>query len=439
MHVVIIGAGWAGLAAAIELSRADMRITLIEAAEQAGGRARRVAARGMSFDNGQHLMMGAYGEMLRLLRDIRMPEEHLFHRRRLRLEMRSPQQSTVCLAFPALPAPWHVVTGFINASGLGWAERYRALALCTQLLFSGFKLKRDVSVAEWLQGCKQPSSLIKALWEPLCLATLNTPLQQASAQVFVHVLHEVFAGRRSDSDMLFPLTDLGGVFPDPAVRYVLAQGGKTLFGERVLGLDIRDGRIYGVSTRRSEIKADRVIVAASPSECLRLIEPHAPLSDLARQLAALRYEPICTVYLQYPSETRLGSEMIGLLDGTGQWILDLGAAGQPGRMAVVISGPGPHMAWDNETLIARIRKQLLQHFPQWPEPSDVLVIREKRATFCCHAGIEVQRPAARTALQGLWLAGDYTDTGLPATLEGALRSGVRCAREIIRESPAGTD
>ena len=437
MHVAIIGAGWAGLAAAIELSRAGIRVTLIEAARQAGGRARCVETQGMSFDNGQHLMMGAYGEMLRLLRDIGMAEEQLFHRRRLRLEMHSPQRSTVCLDFPLLPAPWHVVAGFIKASGLSWMERYRALALCTQLFFSGFTLKRDIGVAEWLQDCKQPPSLIKALWEPLCLAALNTPLQQASAKVFVHVLHQVFAGGRSDSDMLFPRTDLGGIFPDPAVGFVEAQGGKALFGERVLGLDIRDGRIRGVATRRGDIEADRVLVAASPGECLRLIEPHAPLHDLARQIAALRYEPICTVYLQYPSDIRLGSEMIGLLDGTGQWILDLGAAGQSGRMAVVISGPGPHMAWENDALIAHIRDQLQEHFPQWPEPSHALVIREKRATFSCRAGIEAQRPSARTGVEGLWLAGDYTDTGFPATLEGALRSGVRCAREIIAERAAG--
>jgi predicted NAD/FAD-dependent oxidoreductase len=155
------------------------------------------------------------------------------------------------------------------------------------------------------------------------------------------------------------------------------------------------------------------------------------LNDIARQLSALRYEPICTVYLQYPPEVKLGGEMTGLLDGTGQWILDLGAAGHPGRMAVVISGPGPHMAWDNDTLITRIRHELSQHFPQWPAPAHSLVIREKRATFSCHAGIKSLRPAVETPVEACWLAGDYTDTGFPATLEGALRSGVLCAKKIL--------
>jgi squalene-associated FAD-dependent desaturase len=436
MHVAIIGAGWAGLAAAVELSRADIQVTLIEAAKQAGGRARRVEAQGMSFDNGQHLLLGAYGEMLRLLEVMGIGEKQMFSRRSLRLEMRSPQHERICIEFPTLPAPWHVVAGFARTKGMSRVERYRALALCTQLFFSGFKLDRDLSVAEWLHRAKQPERLIKALWEPLCLAALNTPAQQASAEIFIHVLHEAFAGERSNADMLFPLTDLGGVFPDPALSFIQRHGGTLRLGERVASLDIRDGSIRGVITRHRDIPVDHAVIATSPSECLRLIGSHPSLNDISRQLAMLRYEPICTVYLQYPPEIRLGNEMMGLLDGMGQWILDLGDTGYPGRMAVVISGPGPHMDMDNDALIASIRHELSRHFAQWPAPSRSFVIREKRATFSCHVGIQALRPASRTPVSGLWLAGDYTDTGLPSTLEGALRSGVLSAQQILATRPA---
>jgi squalene-associated FAD-dependent desaturase len=434
MHAVIIGAGWAGLAAAIELSRAGIRVTLIEAARQAGGRARCVETQDMAFDNGQHLMLGAYSEMLRLLRVIGVPEEQVFHRRPLRLEMRTPRQEAMCIEFPALPAPWHVVAGFARAKGLSASERYRALALCTQLFFSGFKLAKDLSVAAWLQDAKQPERLIKALWEPLCLAALNTPLDQASAQTFIHVLHEAFAGERRDADMLFPRVDLGAVFPQPALEFIRAHGGTLRFGERVMSLQISDGRITGVITRQGVIHADHVVMAAAPSEALRLMQPQPLLHDIARQLAMLCYEPICTVYLQYPAGIGLGCEMLGLLDGTGQWLLDLESAGHPGRMALVISGPGPHMTQDNAALCADVTAQISAHYPNWPAPTHSLVIREKRATFSCHADVAALRPRTRTAVTGCWLAGDYTDTGLPATLEGALRSGVRAAREIM-----GTD
>jgi squalene-associated FAD-dependent desaturase len=268
------------------------------------------------------------------------------------------------------------------------------------------------------------------LWEPLCLAALNTPLSQASAEIFITVLHEAFAGERSAADLLYPRADLGSIFPEPAIRFIREHGGTVRFRERVVSLAIRDGRIDGVTSRRGIIRSDHVIIAASPGECLRLTAPHPLLTGIARQLAMLRYEPICTIYLQYPAGVRLGGEMVGMLDGMGQWIHDLGDTGHPGRMAVVISGPGSHMTLDNDALIARIRAEVTRLFPRWPTPSHALVIREKRATFSCHSGVKALRPAARTAVPGLWLAGDYTDTGLPATLEGAVRSGVNSAQQI---------
>jgi hydroxysqualene dehydroxylase len=116
MHVVIVGAGWSGLAAAIELSHHGIEVALIKAAKRVGGRARRVEAHAASYDNGQHLMVGAGHEMLRLPRSIGVPEEQVFHLRPLRLEMRAARNAIVCVNFPVLPAPWHVLSGFANAS-----------------------------------------------------------------------------------------------------------------------------------------------------------------------------------------------------------------------------------------------------------------------------------------------------------------------------------
>ena len=164
---------------------------------------------------------------------------------------------------------------------------------------------------------------------------------------------------------------------------------------------------------------------------MRLIEPHPLLNNISGLIAKLRYEPICTIYLQYPSDTRLGSEMMGLLDGMAQWIFDLSASGHPGRMAAVISGPGPHTEEDNTTLVDVISKEISKHFPDWPPPENNFVIREKRASFSSHVGVNANRPGMSTPVQGCWLAGDYTATGLPATLEGAIRSGISAAQAIL--------
>lgn len=430
LRVVVVGAGWAGLAAAVELSRAGLRPTLIEAAARPGGRARRVDVHGLRCDNGQHLMMGAYRTLRELLECVGVPETQLFDRRPLSLEMRTPRHA-VRLRFPPLPAPWHVIAGFLTARGLTHADRYRALRLCIDVSRTGFTLARDEALDAWLRHAGQSDRLIASLWEPLCLAALNTPIATASARVFLRVLKEVFGGVRSDSDMLFPRVDLGAVFPEPALRYLADRGADLRFGERVTAIDLDGNRIRGLVTRGGHVPADQVILAASPESCLRLIAAHPALAGVARRLSALRHEPICTVYLQYPPDVRLGTEMVGLLEATAQWVLDLRGAGQPGRMAAVISGPGPHMGWRHADLIERVRGELAAHFPEWPPPLRAWTIREKRATFSCRAGIDELRPAAETPLGGLWLAGDYTDTGLPATLEGALRSGRRAAAAVL--------
>jgi uncharacterized protein with NAD-binding domain and iron-sulfur cluster len=123
--------------------------------------------------------------------------------------------------------------------------------------------------------------------------------------------------------------------------------------------------------------------------------------------------------------------MTGLLGTVSQWIFDRGIHGQRGLMAVVISGDGEHMERNNEDLCAKVSEELARHFPRWPAPLATHCIREKRATFAATVNVNRLRPGQRTPLKGLWLAGDYTDTGLPATLEGAVRSGMMCAREII--------
>jgi len=124
---------------------------------------------------------------------------------------------------------------------------------------------------------------------------------------------------------------------------------------------------------------------------------------------------------------------VGMLDGTAQWAFDRRVCGQPGLMAVVISASGPHMAMGNEALIERVAGELAQLNPHWAEVEDAMVIREKRATFACKVGVNTLRPPTATAVHGCWLAGDFVDTGYPATLEGAIRSGLKCAHGILQE------
>ncbi|HHH36593.1 MAG TPA: FAD-dependent oxidoreductase [Gammaproteobacteria bacterium] len=428
--VVVVGGGWAGLAAAVSLCRQGMPVTLLEAAPRLGGRARVIEAGDQRLDNGQHLIIGACHALLDLLRTLGVEERLAFRRFPLRLEMHSPAGLALGLAPPALPAPLHLFMALGLARGLDAGSRLRALRGCLALAGAGGD---DEPLGAFLARHGQTETLRRRLWEPLCLAMLNTPLAVASTRVFAATLKTVFARHRRDADLLIPRGDLEALLPEPARCWIEAHGGRVITGCRVTALELAEGRIAAVITRDGRrLGVERLILALPPRACRRLLSPHPVFRTVTQRLAALRTSPISTVYLRYTPAVRLAQPMLGLLEMTGQWLFDRGYSGQPGLMAVVISGPGPHMAMDRQALATRVAEELAALFPRWPLPRDIRVVREKQATFLCHSGVEALRPAPSTPVANCWLAGDHVDTGLPATLEGAVRSGIHSARSLMR-------
>ncbi len=440
-HVLIVGGGWAGMAAALELSRHQIPVTVFESAKQLGGRARNVMQGGQCLDNGQHLLIGAYRETLRLLQLMSISEADVLQREPLSLHVIGLTHSLELKA-PPLPAPLHLVWALLTAKGIGYRDKLQALRMSLSLSLSGFSLAQDISVAELLHHHRQGEALIRDFWAPLCIATLNTPLAHASAQVFLRVLKDSFSQRRTDADLLTPRVPLGTLFPEAVADHISHHAHSAVrLQERGIELEIAQNRVEGLRTSTQRYRAKDIILAVSPSAATRLLSPHAALAPLAGRVAQLGSQPIVTVYLQYPSGHRLSQTMLGLSDALSQWLFDRRVCGQPGLIAVVISAEGAHMAWDNEQLIKAVTTELRSHFPTWPEVEQAMVIREKRATFECRVGIEPLRPSNTTPVNGLWLAGDYTDTGYPATLEGAVRSGIQCAHRIIEQrqsSPTNT-
>lgn len=431
-RVAIIGGGWAGLTAAAQLSAHRAEVTVFESARQLGGRARRVPFDDQGVDNGQHLLLGAYHDTLELLQTIGVEADEVLYRAPLSLPIWGLDGDRISLQAAALPAPLHLLFGLLRAGGLSAGERLAALRFGAWLHRNGHELARDRCVTELLQERNQPQRVIDALWGPLCLAALNTPPALASARVFLRVLHDAFRQRRSDSDLLFTVADLGALLPEPARDYIERHGGIVQLGRRIEALCIEDGRVVGIEGGGERQDFDHVVVATSAPAAGRLLEGHPAMADTAAALRRLRHQPLCTVYLQYADPAvRLPAPMIGVMGGTAQWVFDRYVNDQPGLLAVVMSGDGPHMKMDNAALGARITSELATLFPHWPAPARTLIIREKRGTFSCDLESQSLRPGIATAVSGCWLAGDYTDTGYPGTLEGAVRSGVECARAIL--------
>ncbi|MDX9767788.1 MAG: hydroxysqualene dehydroxylase HpnE [Ectothiorhodospiraceae bacterium] len=427
-RVVVVGGGWAGLAAACELAARGVPVTLIEAAQHVGGRARTIELDGRSVDNGQHLLLGACTSTLKLLATIGVRESDALLRLPLDLSLRRLDGGeTIEMSSLYLPAPWHLLAGLLGMRGITLGERLKAISGLPSMLRE--TPDEQETVDGWLRRHGQSPDLIEGLWEPLCLSILNTPGTRASAGLFVTTLQESFMGSREHSDLLVPKVDLGRLLPQPASRFIETTGGDIRLGTRVTHLRADDNRVTGLHLADdTELPAPRVILATPPWITAQLLAEHPQTAAIAQDLAALAYEPICTVYIQYPESVKLGAPLVGVLDATSQWVFDRSYTGHPGLMAVVISGGGPHMDLDNRMLIGEVQAELRRLFPHWPEPLGGWAVREKRATFRAAPGCETLRPAHATALTGLWLAGDYTRTGLPATLEGAIRSGIQAAQ-----------
>jgi len=433
-RVVIIGGGWAGIAAALELSQHYIPFTLLESAPQLGGRARTVTHNGLDVDNGQHLLIGAYHEILRLLSVMGINESSVLSRESLNLLVQENGES-LQLSAPPLPAPLHLLWALASAKGISRYDKWQAIRISLHLRLSGYKLAEDCSVADLLTRYNQSEELIRRFWEPLCIATLNTPLDKASAAVFLRVLQDSFTRQRTDADLLIPRVPLGTLLPDTAASFLEKRHGKEtiLLRHRVSSLQIEQEGITGIGGNFGEIETSEVILAVSPQAAARLLRLQPGLKSFADQIDQLGHQPIITAYLQFPTDFRLPQPMLGLSTRLAQWLFDRRLCDQPGLIAVVISAEGEHSRWDNSRLLERLQQELREEFPNWPAFEQAWVIREKRATFECRVGIATLRPDNNTPIKGLWLAGDYTDTGYPATLEGAVRSGVQCARRLIEQ------
>lgn len=429
--VIVVGGGWAGLSCAVELVEAGYQVTLLEAAPQPGGRARGVDFAGLTVDNGQHLLIGAYRQTLQLLQKIGLKEFALFSRLPMRLLLHATDGKQINLTLPpSLPAPVNLAWALLTMQGFGWAARFRALGFALRMRLRRFQLSEDQTLSSLLQACGQTPELMHGLWEPLCLATLNTPIEEASAQLFLNVLRDSFTHHARDTDILLPHSDIGELFPAQVSGWLRSSGGQLLFGQRVSRLVYDQSRITGVVCGEQEYSASHVVLACPLEQSRRLLPQLPQLAPLHKSLQALDSYPITTVYLRYAEAIDLPYPLYGLLDTHAQWLVDRAHCGQPDLLAVVISGPGSHMKTDRKALAQVIIKEISEHLPQLAAPLDFFVIKEKRATFRAVAGVDRLRPQNKTRLAGLWLAGDYTLGPYPATLEGAVRSGVQCARLI---------
>ena len=453
MKVAVIGAGWAGMAAAIAHVQAGRQVTVFEAARTVGGRARAVPATlpdgsAVVLDNGQHILIGAYAESLRLMRHVGMDPSAALLRLPLTLQFPDGQG----LRLPDLAPPFDALLGIVQARGWGWADKLALLRTATAWQLRGFRCAAGTSVAK-LCASLTPRLMAEFI-DPLCVSALNTPADQASGQVFLRVLQDSLFSGRGGSNLLLPRVDLGSLFPQAAARWLVQPGrrAQVLTGHRALRIEplpggrwqvacaavppaaADSGSAPGESTARAPFRQtlppevfDHVTLACPSWEASRLVAgvAHmAGLADAARWSALanqLRFEAITTVYA-HAAGARLPQPMLALRNTAqrpAQFVFDRGQLdGHAGLLAFVVSASDGDRQQIEQNVLRQAAEQLAL-----PGLQPVLTVAEKRATFACTPGL--QRPAQQVVpgIGGLTACGDYVDGPYPATLEGAVLSG----------------
>lgn len=412
MKVAIVGGGWAGIAAAVKLADAGHDISVFEMAPQLGGRARSVAGE-PPYDNGQHILIGAYRDSLALMRRLGVEPEAALKR----LPLALPYPGEPGLRLPPGPPLIAFTRGVLAHRGWPLSARLGLLTAAGGWLARGFRCDAGLSVAELCAGL--PAVVKRDLVEPLCVAALNTPAPQASAQVFLRVLKDALFSGAGSADLLLPRRPLSDLLATPAAAWL---GERLRLGRRVQQLE-PGWRVDGEAF-------DGIVLACSSVEAARLTAAIAP--DWSATAQALRFEPIITVYLHSPGSA-LPAPILALRDGPNapaQFVFDHGQlGGAQGRFAFVVSGAAPWVVSGgcDEAVLAQATREL-----RWATPPVIdRMLTEKRATFACTPGLA--RPASRVAPR-LWAAGDYIAGPYPATLEGAVRAGQAAAQGVLADA-----
>jgi len=438
--IVVAGAGLAGLAAAVRLASHDVQreVVVLEATASGGGRSRSFDhdRSGYELDNGQHLMMGCYFETLAFLRTL--GRDHCVEfQRNMAVDMIQPGGRRVAMHCPALPAPLHLGAGLLSMRGLGLVHKISALR-------AGLLLKGEVDRPDdnetcdaWLRRLGQTQAVRNAFWEPLIWATLNDDPLVSSAAMLMAVLERAFLGTRDASSFGIPKVPLSKLYVDPAVRYLEQRGITVRTASPMRAVECGADGVSGVVLRSGErIETDTVISALPPNRLLSTLPEPVLRDPVFADIRKLTVSPIVNLWLVLDRPLWKDVPFVGLISSPLHWLFDrsrIEGLDEPGRVLLNCTISGARGMVDDRppVLIDLFKAEMDRFFPgKRFEVLESKVIKEKKATITHAAGTYQYRPETVSPVRGLYLAGDWVRTGLPATIESAVQSGHDAVRAL---------
>lgn len=440
-QVIIIGGGFAGLSAAAELASAGFRVVLIEQRRFLGGRVYSFIDKntGLELDNGQHILMGCYKNTFRFLEKIGSADKLCFQKN-LCVDFLDTEGDTYSLDCPSLPAPFHILYGILRFKAISLSDRIRMLQMAKGVLFASATYPSDdLTITEWLKRLGQTAKSRETLWDIITLATMNEHPDKSSAAIFRNVMKKAFFSNRRDSRIVLPVVPLSRMFAEDAEIYVRRNGGIIEKGIAVSSLLTSDNCVTGIKLKDGRRFHGDYFISAVPYYSVKMLA--GIVGTELNYVRELRSSPIISIHLLF-NESLTEYNFAAVLNSPVQWVFNkekiFRDSAYRGLLSIVISGAHNYIDVPSEELVELAMRELKKvfHDASCARLISSKVIKERNATFSPLPGVDRFRPSHETSIRNLYLAGDWTDTGLPATIEGAVISGQKCADSIVRLNQA---
>ncbi len=446
-RVVVLGGGISGISAALRLLEWGYPVTLVEARNFLGGRAFSYSGgwKGEQVDNGQHVIVGCCREFLDFIR--RLDVEGRWHlQRRLHLPVMDKGGKTGFLRTAFLPAPFHLLPSFLTYPHLGMGDKLRVLQTLVKAKMTDRSRPEleEMTFLDWLRRQKQSPQAVQNFWDLLVKPTLNDGIHEVSAAMGLMIVQDGMLGGFRDANLGYPRCGLSPAIGEPAHTRLAALGCRILFSSPVKTMEGDNGGIAQVRLASGETISGGVFISALPPDALlRILPPSLALDPFFAGLAGIETSPIVNIHLWYDRPV-MEEDFCALVDSPLQWVFnqtrnhDTNAVADSHHVCVSVSAAWEYIEQPREQLAETFAREMAGVFPAAGQAKilQTRVVKQRNATFRCRPGVNRLRPGAVTPVPNLFLAGEWTATGWPSTMEGAVRSGYAAAHAVAAASPA---